>query len=310
MIYTVFSTTDNPYMNWQSDLLEHSWKEVGQPGELIRLVATGDREHLPTSRYAKVIPTWPWDIHPITGDRYLIYNKPASFSQWLTTHKPEGTVLFIDPDCVFRAPITTEVTSGHSLSQKWIDFQSGRTYFSSEDGSPVEWLQQFCKYNRELVQGVMIPTLIHTQDLQRLVTRWLEVTGQIRQGMRNHEGKPLWESDMFGYVIAAAECGLVHRQENLGICTNWLPTDVPNAPIIHYCQSIQSKEGEALWDKRSYKPWERVLDPHRAQHDYGRDLFNIVNRYIETLDLKRHQTSSGDVLGGVQGLDDSLLNVK
>ena len=39
MIYTVFSTTDSPYMQWQSELLEYSWKKVGQPGELIRLVA-------------------------------------------------------------------------------------------------------------------------------------------------------------------------------------------------------------------------------------------------------------------------------
>ena len=122
MIYTVFSTTDNPYMNWQSRLLEFSWEEVNQPGELIRLVATSERDHLPSSQHAKVIPTWPWDKHPITGDRYVVYNKPASLSQWLTTHKPEGTVLFIDPDCVFRAPIITEVTPGHSLSQKWIDF--------------------------------------------------------------------------------------------------------------------------------------------------------------------------------------------
>ena len=31
MIYTVFSTRDSPYMQWQSELLEYSWKKVGQP---------------------------------------------------------------------------------------------------------------------------------------------------------------------------------------------------------------------------------------------------------------------------------------
>ena len=104
MIYTVFSTTDNPYMNWQSQLLEYSWKEVQQPGELIRLVASGDRTQLPESSIAKVVHTWPWDLHPVTGDRYLIYNKPASLSQWLAKEKPEGTVLFIDPGRL-RPPI-------------------------------------------------------------------------------------------------------------------------------------------------------------------------------------------------------------
>ncbi|MDR4492891.1 MAG: hypothetical protein AB7I44_19725 [Hyphomicrobiaceae bacterium] len=290
MIYTVFSTTDNPYMNWQSRLLEFSWAEVNQPGELIRLVATSERNHLPASQQAKVIPTWPWDTHPITGDRYLIYNKPASLSQWLTTHKPEGTVLFIDPDCVFRSPIVTEVTPGYSLSQKWIDFRSDRTYYSTDDGSPVNLIQRFCKHNPELIQGVMIPTLIHTDDLRRLVTRWLEVTGQIRQGIRNREGQPLWESDMFGFVIAAAECGLLQKPADLGICTNWLPADVPNAPIIHYCQSILSKTDEPLWDKKSYKPWERVVDPQQAKCDYGRDLLALLNRFIENREYKALQS--------------------
>jgi hypothetical protein len=284
MIYTVFSTTDNPYMNWQSRLLEFSWEEVNQPGELIRLVATSERDHLPSSQHAQVIPTWPWDKHPITGDRYVIYNKPASLSQWLTTHKPEGTVLFIDPDCVFRAPIITEVTPGHSLSQKWIDFRSEATYYSSEDNAPVNLIQQFCKHNHELLQGVMIPTLIHTHDLRLLVTRWLEVTGQIRQGIRNREGQPLWESDMFGYIIAAAECGLVQEPADLGICTNWLPADVPNAPIIHYCQSIQSQQDEPLWDKRSYRPWGKIANPQQAKCDYGRDFFSLLNRFIESRD--------------------------
>ena len=282
MIYTVFSTTDNPYMNWQSMLLEYSWKEIKQPGELIRLVASNDRTQLPESSIANVVHTWPWDIHPLTGDRYLIYNKPASLSQWLAKDKPEGTVLFIDPDCVFRAPITTEVHPGHSLSQKWIDFRSDSTYYSSEDNAPINLIEQFCQHHHELIQGVMIPTLIHTHDLRRLVTRWLEVTGQIRQGIRNREGRPLWESDMFGYIIAAAECGLIQEATNLGICTNWLPADVPNAPIIHYCQSILSKDDDVIWEKRSYKPWAKVQDPQQAKCDYGQDLLALLNRFIES----------------------------
>jgi len=141
---------------------------------------------------------------------------------------------------------------------------------------------------------VMIPTLIHTNDLKRLVPRWLEITGQIRQGVRNRKGMPLWESDMFGYVIAAAECGLVHEQASLGICTNWSPMDVPNAPIIHYCQPIRSTTEEIVWDKKTYRPWEKVLHPDRAKEDYGRDLFHILNRYIEKKDTKTDPPTTFD----------------
>ena len=59
MIYTVFSTSHSPYMQWQSELLEYSWKQVGQQGELVRLVATDGQQPLPTHRYAKTIATQP-----------------------------------------------------------------------------------------------------------------------------------------------------------------------------------------------------------------------------------------------------------
>ena len=197
MIYTVFSTTDSPYMNWQSELLEYSWREVKQPGKLIRLVASSDRHHLPQSFFTTVVHTWPWNTHPLTGDCYPIYNKPASLSQWLTTEKPEGTILFVDPDCVFRAPISREVAEDYPVSQKWIGFWPDWTYNPPDQGPQFELIKRFCKKNQDLVQGVMIPTLIHTNDLKRILPRWLELTAQIRQGARNREGEPLWESDMF-----------------------------------------------------------------------------------------------------------------
>ena len=98
MFYTVFSTNDNPRMQWQSELLEYSWKRVGQEGALIRLVAT-DRPHkLPAHKYASCVATRLWDTHPETGDTYPIYNKPASLLEWVFRDKPEGTVLLLDPD--------------------------------------------------------------------------------------------------------------------------------------------------------------------------------------------------------------------
>ncbi|MCZ6799604.1 MAG: hypothetical protein O7F12_03870 [Nitrospirae bacterium] len=280
MIYTVFSTTDSPYMNWQSDLLEYSWKETGQPGQLIRLVASSERDSLPVHRHAEVVATWPWEIHPLTGDHYVIYNKPASLSQWFARENLEGTILFIDPDCVFRAPITREVSVGHPVGQTWIGFRQEGCYYPPSHGPAFELIARFSKKNRDLVQGVMIPTLIHSTDLKMILPRWLELTALIRRDVRNSGGQPLWESDMFGYVIAAAEYGLVHEEASLGICTNWLPADVPNAPIIHYCQTIQNHEHETIWSKRTYRPWDSVPDPSLAQMDYGQDLLEMINRFV------------------------------
>jgi hypothetical protein len=134
----------------------------------------------------------------------------------------------------------------------------------------------------------MIPTLIHTTDLRRICPRWLELCGIIRENLRNAKGERVWESDMYAYIVACAEYGLVHEPASLGICTNWLPEQAPAAPIIHYCQDVLSSSGEKIFGKFSYRPWDRVNANMTPQHDYGRDMAAIVNEYVDRL-----QGSSG-----------------
>ena len=294
MLYTLFSTTASPYMNWQSELLEYSWQEVGQYGELVRLIATDDPQTAPQHTRMPTVITRPWGIHPQTGDNYPIYNKPASLLEWLTTENPHGTVLLIDPDCVFRAPVKREVLPGAPVSQDWIDYYPQATYHSPHAGPPFELIRRYCPKNWELVKGVMIPTLIHTDDLKRIASRWLEMTSVIRQEVRNAHGDPLWESDMYAYLIVAAEAGLVHQQASLGICTNWSPERVVNTPLIHYCQPILSPDGQELWAKGTYRPWQRSRDPQRAQHDYGRDLLYMLNRFIQHREAHRDASPRHD----------------
>ena len=69
--------------------------------------------------------------------------------------------------------------------------------------------------------------------------------------------------------------------EDLGICTNWSAQEVRNAPIIHYCQRIKDREGETIWSKGTYQPWEHPPDPALAAEDYGRDLLALVNEYVD-----------------------------
>ncbi len=279
MIYTVFSTTDSPFQQWQSELLEYSWNDVGQPGELIRLVATA-ADTVPAHRYARTIAAPPWQTHPTTGDDYGPYNKPASLLHWLQTEQPDGTVLLIDPDCVFREPIGREVAEGFPVAQKWIGISHDRSGDGFALGPRFSFLERHGVRARTRAQLGMIPTLIHTRDLARIAARWLEVTALVRQEVTDREGRRMWESDMFGYAIVAAEAGLVHELTSLGICTNWSPDEAVRAPIIHYCQSIEGSDGDAIWSKYDYRPWGRVAQPERARYDYGRDLLTLLNRCV------------------------------
>ncbi len=279
MIYTVFSTTDSPFQQWQSELLEYSWREARQPGELIRFVATTGAT-VPAHRDARTIATPPWQIHPDTGDDYAPYNKPAALLHWLRTEQPEGTVLLVDPDCVFQSAIHREVAEGAPVSQQWI----GLTHASRGGGFALDsrfaFLEEYGVRARIPAQLAMIPTLIHTRDLARIAARWLEVTALVREKVTDSQGGRMWESDMFAYAIVTAEAGLAHELTSLGICTNWLPDDAPDAPIIHYCQAIEGHGGEKLWSKYDYQPWARVGRAERARHAYGRSLLTLVNRCV------------------------------
>lgn len=303
-------------MQWQSELLEYSWKKVGQEGALVRLVATDDFDHPPQHRFAKSVATIPWSPHPETGDEYVIYNKPASLLEWLYVERPHGTVLLIDPDCVFRAPIKRNVAPGFPESQYWIDVPEYEANADSPFGLGPDFgfLSQHCAYTGTRTSPVMIRTLIHTTDLKLICGRWLELCGYIREGTKSLDSGPAWESDMFAYCVAAAEYGLGHKAAVLGICTNWPAESVPDAPIIHYCQPILGTNGETIWDKLTYRNWEKVDTSAVPAQDYGRDLIAMVN---ECADQMGHAPDAGaavprqcqDVLESRVG-DELMLQLK
>ena len=286
MFYTVFSTNDTPYMQWQSDLLEYSWKRVGQEGTLIRLVATDNPAKLPSQKYAHCIATCSWDRHPETGDLYPVYNKPASLLEWLFRERPEGTLLLLDPDCVFRKPVTRRVSPGYPASQAWIDFSTSKPGAGNPFGlgSRFAFLKDFCVRTDLSIDAVMIPTLIHTSDLRKICARWLELCSTIRQNYRNDNGQPIWESEMYAYLGASAEYGLQNEPISLGVCTNWLPEDAPDTPIIHYCQTIVSKSGDEIFTKHRYSPWTRIESSDEPKHEYGRDLISLINDYVDDVE--------------------------
>ena len=290
MFYTVFSTTDTPNMQWQSELLEYSWKKAGQQGALVRLVATDHPERLPQHRFARSVATTPREVNPETGDNYVPYNKPASLLEWLYAERPHGTVLLVDPDCVFRAPVNRNVAPGFPESQAWIGLRvrkpSGRSPFGL--GTKYKFLSKHCVDTGTPAQPVMIPTLIHTMDLKRICGRWLELSGYFREGTKSRDGGPMWESEMLAYVAAAAEYGLEHEVVSLGICTNWPPKMAPDAPVIHYCNAVLDEKGETIWSKLTYDPWAKVDASAVPEHDHGRDLIALVNEFARQMSPSRH----------------------
>jgi hypothetical protein len=248
MIYTVICTDVSDYINWQCELLEHTWKRAEQPGELIRLITCPSGTTLPQHDHARVIHiAEPSDR---TGG-YLPFERLFALQDWLQSEQPDGSVLVIDPDCVFRRAIVDEVEPGAPLAQHWRDLRP-----------------------RAPAQAATWPAMIHTRDLEKLMPRWIDATRAVRIATGR------WESDMYGLVTASAAMGLRFSLEDaFAGFIKWPDEFVGDAPIVHYCQKVVAEDGTLIWFKHEYQPWEEVVGGEQARHAYCRDLLELVNEF-------------------------------
>lgn len=248
-VHTVFSCTDTLYQYWQSELLAYTYRKVGQPGPLTRLVSTNKEVKYPFSE--KTFKATDYSIHPRSGDKYLAYNKPSALMEWLKQVKPkESTIVVIDPDCVFLSKYVGEVLPGKPKAAYYCYMEPG-----GELGKLL--ISRHCRRNRELVQSVGIPVVIHRQDLEIVAPRWLEVTREIRDDKECHNAVG-WIAEMFGYAIAAAEAGLKGDVKRLCV---FPPEDSVDAPFMHYCAASENEAEGFMWHKGIYKPWEQPPMP-------------------------------------------------
>ncbi len=273
MIYSLICTDTAESIHWQCELLEYSWSRYQQPGELVRLVACDHDSSLPGHRHAKTIRTAFTNVDPDSGDQYPPYNRLYSMKEWLDRENPSGTVLILDPDMVFRNSVKKEVEPDSPIGQQWVDFgMSERKKAVTAQISRVEFAQ---------VQPVTWPALIHTDDLKKLMPRWIELTVEYRKATGG------WEDDMFAFAVASAELGIVYSFENLCAWTPWAEEKVAGAPIVHYCQPLRDDNDEVIWSKNRYQPWSRVESPEAATLSYCRDLLLIVDEHARLQNTAR-----------------------
>jgi hypothetical protein len=284
MIHSVFSTTADAASQWQSELLEYSWRRIKQPGELVRLVAVDSSAALPCHRKARVLATLSWSPHPYIDDRFPPYNRAGSILEWLFRERVDGTVLLVDPDCVFRAPIEVELAPGQALATPWPQLQLGG------DGpfalpSESAFLHRFCVDRSLPIPRVTLPLLIHSRDLRRIAARWLELTSIIRAELSPEASDLRVQADRLAYAIAAAEAEIPHHTADLAVDTS---TEDNGAPIIHYRSAVESARGEIVWDKQTYVAWDRPASA-RARSGPGRDLLVLLEEFV------RRREAGGDL---------------
>ncbi|MEE9413830.1 MAG: hypothetical protein V3V01_01015 [Acidimicrobiales bacterium] len=268
-LYSVVCTDTNPYGTWQVEFLEHTWRRADMPGELIRLVGTSPDELLPLHRTAHVVRTAAKNTHPLAELPYAGFNRLYSLAEWLDTERPVGSVLILDSDFAFRAPIHLRANPGEVIVQHWWDFGvSTRIDELLNEISPVGGPFPPATW----------PMIFHTSDLRRIMPRWLEITALLKQ-----EQPAFWEADMFAFVAVLREEQLEIRYETLGAWMPWPEDAVAGAPIVHYCQPVKNEADETIWYKQQYTPWEPLdCNPDDAALDYCRDLLHMFDHFAES----------------------------
>jgi hypothetical protein len=263
-VHTVFSVDGSLYQRWQADLLAYSHHKIGQPGPLTRLLSA---DGPPTPFAGRTFRTAPYSPHPLSEDDYTPYNKPAALKAWLQEEPPsEDVVLILDPDCIFLEPLAGSVSRGSPVAQPWDLMHTTQHRW---------FVEKHCS-NPELVEDVGVPILIHMDDLVALAPLWLEKTEQIRSDpeSRQYVG---WIAEMWGYTCAAAELGLRHKPHALARLQG---EDQADLPIVHYCYASSCAEHDWHWDKRYYRPWERVPDPPNEVPSVDKALIGLLNEWV------------------------------
>jgi len=282
MIVTVFVTNADRNFQWQSELLEHTWQQVKQPGELVRLVASPEQQSLPLHGLARVVRTRCWNPHPYVQDGYPLYNTPAGLWEWLLSERIDASLLLLDPDSVLLDSFQQEVGPGEAVGHDWPGMPcNGRGPFGLT--KDYQNLQAFC-VNRELrLSGVQFPVLIHSSDLTKIAPRWLELTAIIRTQVGRHVGGPS-DALKVAYAIAAAEYRVPHAVRKMACETSDARAD---QPVLNYRQPVETAQGKILWDPEVYQPWQ-ACEPERAAAGAGREFLHLLQQYAASRNSFMH----------------------
>lgn len=280
-IYIIYSLGNSSYQEWQGDLLDFSVRQSGQPGTIIRLISddskTGRKPNSTKWGYTLITPNYA-DIDE--QHNWPFMNKPGStsflfqnISEEFKERNKNATLIFLDPDMIFTKPWIPEVKMGQILGQTWKGY--GKSFCTEASLN-----EQYCPELES--QSFMYPFSIKLEDMNRIYD---DIEYYSRESYLQKEGH--WMTEMAVYVnLAHLHNFEVIAQDNIGLCNDWNNNNNPDAPIMHYCQTIKNKKGEEIWGKRNYNlnyDTKKVFDPiPNTQETLNRvdyEVLTMINKF-------------------------------
>lgn len=315
-LYIVYSVSNSPYQLWQADLLDFSVREVGQPGEIVRLCSLEagfpNPEVRPSSQCHTFLTPSFAGLGNVVFRRFVLWtkrllrlrvhgrfhfyclNKARAMQAFLEAHPEiddEAVLLWLDPDMIFNqtwVPPVPMVRPGHVVGQYWWGYS--RAWCQRSESGKAESL---CPAGDT---AIMFPFCITVGDMRAIVEAYGRYSEQIYRRTRD------WQSEMYALVMAMNEANLkCHTIAALGTCNDW-PADVSNdpaAPISHYAQRMMDHAGQEVWDKRKYTPhtsalpWQRPPRPENVITLTDQRTLKMLHKLID----RQYEEMNGEMYG-------------
>ena len=326
MIVTISIGDEGETSSGYAELLEYSWMQSGQQGDLLRLMPTAPSTPPRAGNLLSFCElTLDWERHPYLDDIYPGYNLPGAILQWLLKESSPATVLLLAPGGIFCDALNKEVQAGGAVAQKWSDCPVGNGPFNL----PISCkpLQAYC-VNRELkLPEIQLPLLIHSSDLLLMTPRWLELIGIIRASVLDDQGirdnavqialniaaaeycvalEPVELNDALldplingkAYEDRAAECekSLARGEHLANLWPRWMP-GVRQATVCHqWYLELGSPLGLVLLNRSAGAVWKLCDGSHslleivrKLQSEYQLPIEKILPDIVQTATALRAQ---------------------
>jgi hypothetical protein len=264
-VRTVVSFEPGVYQDWQIELLAYTHRKVGQEGPLTALASVKSGARLKDYGIEVIRTRW-MSRHPLTKDDYAPYNKAASFCDYFNVTPYRGEILLlVDPDMVFIRPWDRKGDEQVAEATQYMDpIKCGRNV-----------IKRHCKRNPEKVQPIGFPLIIHEENLRAITDRWYILTEEMR-GDKFTRKDVGWVCEMWGFSVAAAECGVEFKVERRCSFSNEALN--PSHSLIHYTYATTSRSGYHF-DKRHYRAWNPMPLLKSDVPTAGVALHQIIEEY-------------------------------
>lgn len=318
----VFSADCQPYMTWQARALYDSWRTIGSPGRITRLLSCTEAQyetyaHLDVVPDTVKCPDFVWYAKEKYGDDdgYAAYNLPGGMNHWAQNVGTDRKwVVKLDADMLLLKPLTVE-----EIPAKRGTAASGEyDYLVGTRNGMAKW---FLNEEERLIAPVGGWEIFDAKDFIALTPYWLEYTAKVRMDRRvwwpyrgtgdeyiTERGPRPWISEMYGFVFGCAKAGIRHNvMSSIQLYAGYTPWDTQTEDpyIIHY--GLKMTEGEYDWDKHydeghlermtcdtmDAKPFPVVKLPQAPNEGASRDE---IRRYIKVKIMYKTVSSINDAV--------------